>query len=564
MNLNLSTFKTGLALIASALVFSSCGEKPDVIYKNAKIYTMNSSDEVAEAIAIKDGKIFEIGKSADLESKFSASEVVDLKGAVMIPGLIDTEGSIIEFSKNLNYIDLSFARSLKEIKDLVIAKTSSAKGGETIGGYGWSELNLAETELQQIGKEILDEIAPNHNVFLLNAAMTTVWVNSRMLRVLNIDSNTKVPEGGEIQRYEDGELTGLLFGEAVTLVRDNIPPLLRPDMMDLVERGVKEVVKYGITEVHDRTVNRESIEIFKQLIDSNRFPVRVYAVLSAEDTSLTGSYLRSGIETNYGGKLTIRAMSIDYDGGFELQQAVMNDQYTADPKSPVPYITQADLEKAYSEASAKNFQFRVKAVGDKAISSVIASLEKSGSSAGVRERRTMLEHCEFVTPIDISKMGELKLIPSVRPDVAVNNLQIASQMINPDNAKKLGLWNSLLKSTEIITIGSDFPYHQINPFIQMYYLVTRQPVDTTISSLPNPDQKLSIADAVRAYTVWPAYASFQEKEKGTLEKGKYADFVVISKDIFKEEPKALLETKVLRTMIRGRIVFDNIFDPEKL
>lgn len=270
----LSKFATIFLLMTTLY---SCGEKPDVIYKNAKIYTLNSTNDVADAIAIKDGKILEVGKGQDLEGKYKADDVVDLKGAVVLPGLIDSEGSIVEFSKNINYIDLSNARSLKEIKDLVISRTGTALGGETIGGYGWNELYLADSELQLIDKQILDEIAPNHNVFLLNASMTTVWVNSRMLRTLNIDSNTKAPAGGEIQKFEDGEPSGLFFGEAVNIIRDNLPRPLRTDMMNLVERGVKEIVKYGITEVHDRTVNKESIEIFKQLIDSNRFPIESFS-----------------------------------------------------------------------------------------------------------------------------------------------------------------------------------------------------------------------------------------------------------------------------------------------
>jgi predicted amidohydrolase YtcJ len=546
------------------LTLFSCGEKPDVIYKNAKIYTLNSSNDIADAIAIKDGKILEVGKGQDLESKYEADDVVDLKGSVVLPGLVDTEGSIVEFSKNMNYIDLSNARSLKEIKDLVIERTGKVTGGETIGGYGWNELNLTDSELQQIDKQILDDIAPGYNVFLLNASMTTVWVNSRMLRTLNIDSNTKAPEGGEIQKFDDGEPTGLFFGEAVNIIRDNLPRPLRTDMLNLVERGVKEIVKYGITEVHDRTVNKESIDIFKQLIDSNRFPLRVYAVLSGEDSALTGTFLRNGIEKDYKSKLTIRAISLDYDGAFDMQQAVMNDQYKEDPKVRMPYVTENDLERIYTAANEKKFQFRVKAVGDKAIGTVLSVIEKSGSADGIRERRTMIEHCEFVSPKELAKIGAVKLIPSVRPDISMTNLQIAGELIRPENALKTGLWNSLLKSAGMITSGSDFPYHQINPFVQMYYLVTRQPVDTLLNNLANPNEKLSILDALKSYTVWPAYASFQESEKGSLEKGKYADLIVISKDIFNEQPKALLETKVLRTMIRGRIVYDNIFDPEKL
>lgn len=547
-----------------ALLLTSCGEKPEVIYKNAKIYTLNSGNEVAEAIAIKDGKILDIGTSQELESRYKADDVVDLKGAVVIPGLIDTEGSIIEFSKNLNYIDLSNAKSLKEIKDLLLQRTSNAKGGETIGGYGWNELNFADSELQQFDKVFLDEIVSQYNVFLLNATMTTAWVNSRMLQTLGVDSTTKSPEGGEIQKYEDGEPTGLFFNEAVNIVRDGLPRPLRTDMVSLVERGAREIVKYGITEVHDRTVNKESIGIFRELIDSNRFPLRIYAVLSGEDSSLTGEYLRKGTEIDYKGKLTIRSISLDYDGGFDLQQAVMSDPYLIDPKTSFPYTTEKEIESMFLATVEKKFQFRVKAVGDKAVTSVLNAIDKADGESSSRDLRTVIEHCEFINSADIARIGQLKLIPSVRPDISIISLQLVPDMIKADNASKVGLWNSLLKSAGRIAAGSDFPFHQIDPFVQMYYFTTRQPIDTAGSILGNPNEKLTMLEALRAYTVWPAFASYQENEKGTLEKGKYADLVVISKDILNEPAKSLLETKVLRTMIRGRIVYDNIFDPEKL
>lgn len=547
-----------------ALLLTACGEKPEVIYKNAKIYTLNSGNEVAEAIAIKDGKILDIGTSQELESRYKADDVVDLKGAVVIPGLIDTEGSIIEFSKNLNYIDLSNAKSLKEIKDLLLQRTSNAKGGETIGGYGWNELNFADSELQQFDKVFLDEIVSQYNVFLLNATMTTAWVNSRMLQTLGVDSTTKSPEGGEIQKYEDGEPTGLFFNEAVNIVRDGLPRPLRTDMVSLVERGAREIVKYGITEVHDRTVNKESIGIFRELIDSNRFPLRIYAVLSGEDSSLTGEYLRKGTEIDYKGKLTIRSISLDYDGGFDLQQAVMSDPYLIDPKTSFPYTTEKEIESMFLATVEKKFQFRVKAVGDKAVTSVLNAIDKADGESSSRDLRTVIEHCEFVNSADIARIGQLKLIPSVRPDISIISLQLVPDMIKADNASKVGLWNSLLKSAGRIAAGSDFPFHQIDPFVQMYYFTTRQPIDTAGSILGNPNEKLTMLEALRAYTVWPAFASYQENEKGTLEKGKYADLVVISKDILNEPAKSLLETKVLRTMIRGRIVYDNIFDPEKL
>lgn len=553
-----------LALPVILSVFNSCSEKPDTLFINGKIYTLSSDNKVVEAIAVKNGTIIDMGTTSEMGDKYSPEELIDLQGAAVLPGFIDSEGSIIEFSKNLNFINLSYAKSLDEIIQLIKEKVSQTNEGEWIGGYGWNELNLPEADLERMDKKILDEIAPNYNVYMVNASLNTVWVNSLLLRTLKIDKNTQSPPNGEIEKYADGELTGLLFDDAVNLVKDNIPGLTKLDMVSKVEKGVNEIVKYGITEVHDRTLGKEGIEIFKQLIDSNKFPIKVYAILSGEDSGLVDSYLSKGPETNYKNRLTIRAVSLDYDGLFELQDASMNDEYTNEPKRKVPYTTDQEVERIFRKVVDKNFQFCIKAVGDKAVESSLNSIEKGMKQSNAKDLRTVLEYCEFLSPKDLSKISELKIIPSIRPDISMSDMIIAPQIINPDNAKKIGLWNSLLKSAGMITTGSDFPFHQVNPFVQMYYLTTRQFTDTVISTIPNPDQKISLLDAVKSYTVWPAYASYEESQKGTLEKGKVADMVVISKDIFNTGSKELLDTKVLMTIINGKVVYNNILDLKKV
>lgn len=552
------------ALITLLTIFSSCGEKPDIIYTNGRIYTMNDNNAVVEAVAIKDGKILDAGSSREIADKYKSEEVFDLKGAVVLPGFTDSEGSIIELSKNLNFINLSYAKSLDEIEKLVIEKTKSTYEGEWIGGYGWSELNLPEEDLIKMDKTILDRIAPNYAVYLVNSRFNAVWVNSRLMRILKIDKNTPSPANGEIEKDANGELTGVFYDSAVNLIKDNIPTLLKNEMAVQVEKGVKEIVKYGITEVHDRTVGKEGLEIFRDLIDQNKFPLKLYAIISGEDSALTETYLSKGAEISYKDKLTIRAISLDYDGAFELQDAVMSSDYKSDPKKKIPYVSDAQVEDLYKRAIEKNFQFCIKAVGDKAVSSVLTILEKTAGKGNQKDLRTVIENCEFVNSKDLGKISELKLIPSVRPDICINDLQIIPELINPEYVKQAALWKSLMNSTGKIITGSDFPFHQINPFIQIYILATRQSSSTDTTVIQNPDQKISLLDAVKSYTIWPAYASFEEKTKGSIEKGKYADMIIISQDIFSTDIKNIPETKVLRTIINGRVVFNNILDPEKI
>lgn len=552
-------------LILILVVFlNSCSEKPELIYTNGRIYTLDDKNTVVEAIAVNEGKIIDMGTSKEIADKYTSDNVIDLKGAPVLPGFTDSEGSIIEFSKNLNYINLAFAKSIDEIKSLISDKVNTVYEGDWIGGYGWSELNIPEEDILSMDKSILDKIAPNNPVYLVNINFNTVWVNSKLLRMLNIDKNTPNPPGGEIEKYQDGELTGVLYDSAVNLVKNNIPTLMRTEMKSQVEKGVREIIKYGITEVHDRTLGNEGLEIFRELIDGNRFPLKVYAIISGEDSAFANSFFSKGPEILFKDKLTIKAISVDYDGLFELQNSVMNDDYTEEPRRVTPYLTEEQFKEIYSKCIDKNFQFCVKAVGDKAIGTALDLIETVNKQKNPGDRRNIIEYCEFVNPKDLIKISELKVIPSIRPDVCMNDMMITSQLINQVNLNKLGLWNSLLKSGGMITTGSDFPFHQINPFVQIYYLVTRQFLDSSGFQIPNPDQKISLIDAIKSYTVWPAYASFQETTKGTLEKGKFADMIVLSEDIFKADLKAIPNIKVMMTIINGRVVYNNILNPENL
>jgi len=546
-----------LLIFTAMLIFSGCSEKPDVMYINGKIYTMNNDNKVVEAVAIKEGKIMETGTTEELTNKYKAEETIDLKGATVLPGFTDSEGSIIEFSKNLNYINLSYAKSLDEIKQLIIERTKIASEGEWIGGYGYNESVFTDEDYAKFDKTFLDQIAPNFNVFIVNGTFSTALLNSRAMRVLTITKDTKAPGNGEIFTDDNGELTGLLFNDAINIVKDNMPGLLKSEMIKRVETGVHEILKYGITEVHDRSIGQEGIEIIKELIDGNRFPLRVYAVLSGEETSLVDLYLNKGIEVGYKDHLTVRAITVDYDGLLINQKAVLFEDYKNEPKKSLPYLTDDEIKNIFNKAADKKFQFSIKAVGDKAVNSSLNIIESVSKEKNLTDSRTVLEFCEVLDAKDISRFGELKVIPSVRPDVTITDLQITEELINAETLKKIGLWNSLLKSSGMLVSASDFPMHQINPFVQLYYLTTRQRTDTLKIQGNNTDQKISLLEAVKSYTVWPAYAAFEENIKGTIEKGKFADMIVISKDIFNSDSKELLNTKVIRTILSGRIVYED-------
>lgn len=544
-----------LLIILLVIAVTSCSKSPVTVFVNGKIYSLDANNTVYEAMAVRDGKIIEIGTTSKIKEKFDTKDVVDLSGKTVIPGFTDMEGSLVEFAKNLNFINFSNVKSIDEVKKVVSDNSKLKKEGSWIVGYALNELNFKEEELLTIDKSILDAAAPNHNVYIVNITGDMVWANSKLLQTLQITNLTPNPKDGEIEKNEKGELTGLLFDKAVNLVKEKSPEISKEDLSISLQLATQELSKYGITEVHDRTVNKESINLFKHNIDSNKFAVKMYGILSAGDETFE-EYLSKGIEVNYKDYLTVRAVSIDYDGALSLQAASMNDKYKIDARNTFLYATDEEIESNYKKAIDKGFQFYIKSVGDKGVTNNLNIIEKVLKEKNPKDHRTVLEYLEFVSPNDLARLGALKIIPSVRPEETISNIEILKDFVPETNANNVGMWNAMLQSAKYITAGSNFPYSNIiSPLTLIHMLVNRQPLDTNLSNIPNMNQKLSVLDAIKAFTVYAAYASFQESTKGTLEKDKYADFVVLSDDIFTFDSKKIKDIKVLKTVVNGKIVF---------
>lgn len=541
-------------LFVPLFIFQSCSKgDPDILYVNGKIHTMDSVNTIAEAVAVKDGKILAVGSTEELKQKYSGINEVDLGGKVVLPGFIDAEGSVVEYSKNLNVLSLASAKSVNEVLEMVRQRVNEAPLGSWIAGFGWNEILIPVEELQKINKTQLDEISTEHNIYLINLNGDAIWVNSKLLESAGINKDTESPENGEIEIGEDGEPTGLLFDGALSLVRDKIPELTDGQMREFVKAGTSELLTYGITTVQDRTVGLGTIELFKDLIDSNNLPIRIYAVLSAGDVAFE-EYVEKGILENYKDRLTVRSVSLDYDGALEFQRAILLEQYLKEPTIAEAFNGLGEIENVMKRAFEKNFQVRIKAVGDKAALDVLEIVERVKRETNESDRRTVIEHIEFTNEEILAKVSELKVIPSIRPDIGMYDMQLIESMVGEKYLTNIANWQSLLKSSGMIITGTDFPFHMINPFIQIYYLTTRKQIGGNNFVPPNPNQVISLEDAIRSLTIWSAFACFQEKTKGSIEEGKFADMIVLSEDIFANN-ESLLNVKVEKTIVGGEILF---------
>lgn len=549
-----------LIKISFALAFcaflASCSKNPDVIYTNGKFYTLDKNNTIVEAIAVREGKILATGKSSDLTDKYSSAKVVDLHGKTVVPGFIDGEGNLMEFSRNLNFVDLRGTKTLAEIIQKVTDKVKASKDGDWIGGFGWDDLALPPEEFRKIDHTTLDNISAKDYIYLVNARADIAWVNQKVLDVAKITKDTPNPEGGEIEKDDKGQPTGFLFDNAQELVMKILPQPTEQEVMSNVEKGIAELFKYGITEINDANMSEEVLSLYKKMVDENKFPIRLYAMINGKGP-LFDKYIQNGPE-NYKDRIHVKCFELEYDGYFETQDAAMENDYFKDPKRKTPYNDEYDIKEMTRKAFENNFQVSVKANGDRAVNSTLNAIESVEKEVKPKAGRTRLEYVEFVKPEDMQRIKQLEIIPSVRPEISLVNKVIVGDLIDPENAKNQGLWNTLWKQNGIIISGTDFPYHIINPLIQMYFLSTGMSLDTAINRVVNNSaQKLTVLDALKSFTAWSAYACFEENEKGTLEPGKLADMVVLSDDILTSDPEALLTTQILMTIVRGDIVYEN-------
>ncbi|RPI17666.1 MAG: amidohydrolase [Ignavibacteriae bacterium] len=545
-----------LFLLSFCIFLASCSKKPDVIYINGKIYTLDKDNTIAEAVAVSEGKILAVGKSKELTDKYSSSRIVDLNGKTVVPGFIDAEGNLMEFSRNLSFIDLRSARNLDDIIRIVSDKVKTSPAGEWVGGFGWDELLLPDADFQKIDHTVLDKISAVHHIYLINARANITWVNKMILDEAKINKSTPDPENGEIEKDEKSEPTGLLYDDAQELVIKILPQPSQAQVISNVQKGITELVKYGITEVNDANMSEEVLETYKKMVDDNKFSIRLYAMIPGKGP-LFDKYVASGPET-YKDRIDIKCFHLEYDGYFETQDAAMENDYLKEPKRKTPYNDEYDIKEMTAKAFEKGFQVSVKANGDRAVKSSLNAIETVSKDVKSKVGRTRFEYVEFIQPNDLQRLKQLEIIPSVRPEVAMENKMAVNELINPNDSKNLGLWNTLFKLNNIIMAGTDFPYHYINPLYQMYFLSTGLSLDTAANRISNNTaQKLSVIDALKAFTVWAAYGSLADEFKGTLEPGKLADMVVLSDNILESDPQVLLKTRILMTIIRGEVVYEN-------
>jgi predicted amidohydrolase YtcJ len=525
-------------------------------YLHGRIYTNDPKQPWAAAMAVRDEKILCVGTITQIMLECGGAEgedVVQLNDRFVMPGFNDAHVHVGGAARDKLNLALNGAASMAEIQKLVKDAAATHKPGEWILGSGWDQTRWADQKFP--GRLQLDEAAPQNPVYLEHVSGHIAVVNSLALRHAEITKDTPDPPGGQIERFADGEPTGLLKEDpAQEMVWERVPDPSAAERRRGIEMVLEELGRNGVTSVQDFS-QWEDFLVYSDLKEEKKLTVRITEwlpfILSTDELQnrraqggTTDPWLRTG------------ALKGFLDGALGTRTAALLEPYSDDPStSGIPRLEPEKLKTMAIERDRLGFQLAFHAIGDKANHLALDTFESVAHVNPPRDRRARIEHAQVVAPQDLPRFGELHVIASVQPSHETNDSRWAELRIGPERAKGAYAWNSLEKAGAKLAFGTDYDVEPINPMRGLYACVTREALTGGPAGGWEPQEKLPLPDCLRAYTSGSAYAEFMDGKKGELKVGEFADFVILSRDLTKVPPKDFLTTDVLQTVVGGRTVY---------
>jgi predicted amidohydrolase YtcJ len=540
----------------------------DLIIHNARIYTVDTRNSIVEAIAITGDRIAAVGSDEEmLRRRGSATRVVDAQGAAIVPGLHDAHGHFIGLGESLQIVDLRGTSSYEEVIARVRQRLASAAPGEWILGRGWDQNDWAATlstgtpERRSLGWPVhaaLSAVSPRNPVYLTRVDGHAGLANQQALAAAGITRSSPDPDGGRILRNEAGEPTGVLVDRAEDLVTGRIPPPSATQVEAQALLADETARRLGLTMVHDAGTGGSTVDAYKRLVDAGRLKTRLYVMLSGSLRDLTPAFEKGPLIGYAGGRLAVRAIKIQADGALGSRGAALLEPYADEPKTRGLLITPPEQVYALTLAASRaRFQTAIHAIGDRANRQVLDVFEKvQGEVPGARDLRMRVEHAQILDAAEIPRFARLGVIASMQPTHATSDMPWVPARIGDERMMEGAyVWRRLLSSGARIAAGSDFPVEEPNPMLGFYAAITRQ---DTAGHPPGgwmPAERLTREEALRAFTIDAAYAAHAETDLGSIEPGKLADLLVLSEDVMRVEPQAILKITVRMTIVGGEIVY---------
>jgi len=545
----------------------------DTIYIHANIYTGMAGDssmavQRAEAMAVRGDRLIAVGSESDvIKLKGPQTKVVDLKGCFVMAGFNDAHMHMTEAGFKKLTVDLTGTRSLQEFQERIRKYLKAAAPHEWITGSGWDETLWPGGHLPTRGD--IDEVTNDHPVFLVRIDGHVAVANTAALKIAQVSAATKNPHGGEIARDASGEATGILRETAQSVVASFIPPPSPEQHRQAIEAALKDIARSGVTSAQDFSGDdgensRANFKILEELEREGKLTVRISEWLPFNEPVESLKQMRDS-HPQSDPMLHTGMLKAFMDGSLGSHTSAMLAPFTDDPKnSGLPQYEQSKLNEMAKERAEAGFQLGFHAIGDKAVQMALdafAEAEKAAQANGVKAQdgsdnfRLRVEHAQVTNPAQVERFRELNVIASMQPSHLLTDMHWAMSRLGPERAAHSYAWAEFENHGVKLAFGTDYPVEPVAPFRGIYAAVTRKSEDGNQEYFPA--QKLTIQQAIAAYTTGSAYAEFAEKQKGTLAPGMLADFVVLDRDLTKISPAQILGTRVLRTVVGGKTVYQS-------
>ena len=533
----------------------------DTVVINARIYTVNSQQPWADALAIGGDKILAVGSAKDIAAyRAPSTKVIDAQGRLVLPGFTDCHIHFMDGSLGLTQVDLNDAKTIPEIQKRVKEYSAGHPNEPWITGMGWTYPTFGPSALPD--KKILDEVVPDRPVYLVAFDGHSSWANSKALAMAGITRQTPDPPNGKIVRDAKGEATGALKESAGDLVANMMPKPTREQRLAALRLGMQSANKVGLVRVHSAGQDFEYLDLYNELRRNGEMTLRFYVAYFLDPPELTPKaieQIEQARRTYHDDWISGGVVKTMLDGVVEAHTAAMLAPYTDDPsQSGKLFWDEAKYKQAITEIDRRGLQIFTHAIGDRAVRLALDAYLQAAETNHTHDARPRIEHIETISAQDIPRFGKLGVIASFQPLHAYpddDTLKIWARNVGPERAQRAWVWNSIQKTGGRLAFGSDWPVVTLNPWPGVQNALTRQ---TTEGDPPGgfvPKERINLQDTIKAYTLGAAFAGRREKSEGSLEPGKLADLIVLSQDLFKIEPSDIAKTEVLLTMVGGKVVY---------
>lgn len=528
----------------------------DLIITRAEVWTGDQAKPRAEAVAVLGDRIIEVGSSAEVKSYQGAhTEIIDAQGRLLLPGFNDAHVHFIDGGMQLDNVNLKDTSSPAEFMRRVQEQARKSPPGDWILGGGWDEQRWSPPSLPT--REMLDAAAPGYKALLHRGDMHMALANSRALQEAGVTARTPDPVGGAIVRDSHGEPTGILKDAAIGCVARIIPAMDPQRRGRAAMRALQHAASLGVTSVQHMNPNPEDVDLYRELAENNALTTRIYAVPLESDWTEPPS--RSAVSGTGSQFLRLGALKGFSDGSLGSATALFFEPYPDAPHTSGLLTDEMQPREAVLgrllRADGAGMQLCLHAIGDRAVSIVLDLYQDIVSSHGVRDRRLRVEHAQHIAQRDFARFRALGVVASVQPYHAVDDGCWAGPRIGAQRLSTSYPYRTLLEHSVRLALGTDWYVAPLNPMLTLHAAVTRATLDGKHPDGWIPEQKLSMAEAVSAYTLGSAYAEFQEHEKGSITAGKLADMVLLNADIFRMEPEAARDVEVDATVVGGKVVY---------